>query len=336
MARPLRILIPNFSTIDSFVDNVAYTLRGMGHEVMTAERPFARHRGRVSRLVDELLSAAWPKRWSDAERWAVARTAVWHPDVLLCLTQSMKPEVLGELKRMGVGVRIAWWGDTPANMKGMGLLTGEWDYIYIKDAAAVTKFKAVGLNAELLHEAMNPAWHCPSGVAQGESVVVAGNYYGYRQVLVGRLLDARVPLELYGTPPPRWGDPRIADCHSGQYLTREMKSAVFEGALANLNSTALSEGNSLNCRAFEICGAAGLQLIEAKPAVADCFDPGSEVLTYDSVDQILHHLDRARSDRAWADRLRKAGNHRAMSHHTYTHRLRHLLHRAGLKATPSP
>jgi spore maturation protein CgeB len=335
MRRPLRVLIPNFPAPDSFVDNVTHTLRTMGSEVVTADRLFARHRGRVSRLVDNLVAGAFPQWWSDAERWLVAKAREWRPDVLLCLTQSLKPEVLRELKRLGVGVRVAWWGDAPANMRGMGLLTEEWDHIYIKDAVAVAKFRAVGLNADLLHEAMNPEWHRPQGMAPGKQVVVAGNYYGYRQMLVSRLIEAGVPLELHGTPPPRWGDPRVSAYHSGRYVTRAEKSAAFEGALASLNSTSLSEGDSLNCRAFEICGAGGLQLIEQKPVVAECFEPGREVLTYDSVQQILEHLKRAETDPAWAAGVRAAGHRRALAHHTYAHRLTHILRRAGLAAALS-
>ena len=109
---------------------------------------------------------------------------------------------------------------------------------------------------------------------------------------------------------------------------RDAKAQVFEGALAALNSTSLAEGDSLNCRAFEICGAGGLQLIEDKPSVATCFDPGAEVLTYATLDDIIVHLERARGDPGWADGVRAAGRARALAHHTYQHRLTRIL--AGL------
>ena len=38
----MKVIIPNFAATDSFVDNVATTLRSMGHEVRTPER------GRIS------------------------------------------------------------------------------------------------------------------------------------------------------------------------------------------------------------------------------------------------------------------------------------------------
>ena len=95
--------------------------------------------------------------------------------------------------------------------------------------------------------------------------------------------------------------------------------------LACLNSTALSEGDALNCRAFEIAGACGLQLIEDKPSVSECFEPGRDVLVYRSVEEIGEHLARARREPDWAMKIRQAGHDRAHAAHTYEARLRTIL-----------
>jgi spore maturation protein CgeB len=262
----------------------------------------------------------------------------WIPDIVLALTLAIREEVLAELKRMGTDRCLAWWGDSPANMRRMGLLAEGWDAIYIKDAAAVRKFRAVGLPAALLHEAMNPDWHRPYDRPRGadaDAVVVAGNYYGYRQILVDKLAEKNVPLALYGTKPPRWSHRAVRNHFRGRYIVKEEKSRIFSAGLACLNSTSLSEGDSLNCRAFEICGAAGLQLIENKASVQSCFEPEREVLTYDSVGQIIEHVARARREPHWARSVREAGHRRAMSEHTYRHRLVEILSKAGYSPTCS-
>ena len=122
-----------------------------------------------------------------------------------------------------------------------------------------------------------------------------------------------------------WTAPAIAARHSGRYVIRDEKSAVFGGALACLNSQALSEGDSLNCRAFEIAGAGGLQLIEDKPSVATCFEPGREVIVYTSVDDIVAALARARAEPGWAEGIRAAAHARAHGEHSYHHRLTTIL-----------
>jgi spore maturation protein CgeB len=332
MAKPLKILIPNYPTPDSFSDNVAYTLTSMGHDVRSMPRLAGRDRGPLQRILRSAWSAYFPENWSYQERWAVATAKSWCPDIVLAPTLALRREVLAELKYLGVRHCIAWWGDSPANMQQLGLLADEWDKIYIKDAAAVLKFQAVDLPATLLHEAMNPDWHRPfhgPAGADSDAVVIAGNYYGYRQVLVDKLALRRVPLALYGTQPPRWSNEAVRKHFRGFYITKEEKSRVFAAGLACLNSTSLSEGDSLNCRAFEICGANGLQLIENKPAVRSCFEPGREVLTYDSVDEIIEHLARAKREPDWARSIREAGHKRALSEHTYRLRLEKILKDAG-------
>jgi len=327
----MKIVIPNFPEPDSFVDNVVFTLKAMGHDVVTPLKRLGRSRYVSLNVAREFWQKAFPQSWTPAEKWVVAMARQNPPDMVLCLTQSLRQEMLEELRKCGVTRLVAWWGDTPANMRGMGLLAKGWDLIFIKDAAAVAKFRAVGLDAELLHEAMNPAWHKRMFKAIGQEVVVAGNYYGYRQYLVARLLDAGVPMVLYGQKPPLWAELCVKKAHTGRYITKEEKSEVFGSGLACLNSTALSEGNSLNCRAFEIAGTCGLQLIENKPAVADCFEPGLEVLTYSSVDEIVEHLQRARKDPKWALSVREAGHARANAHHTYEMRLAYILKQIDLK-----
>ncbi len=303
----------------------------MGHEVISPAKVIGLPGNALLRVASDLKEKAFPEHWTPSERWAVAAAMQAGPaDLLIWLTKSLRSEVLHEVRRLGVRACVAWWGDTPANMKGMGLLSEGWDRIFIKDAAAVAKFRAVGLPAELLHEACNPAWHRRMFESVNDDLVVAGSYYGYRQFLVGRLLKSGENLALYGSPVPRWGASEIKAAHRGRYIVKEEKSRIFGSGLACLNSTDLSEGDSLNCRAFEIAGACALQLIEDKPAVQACFDPGTEVLTYRSVEEVSEHLARARREPDWAMKVREAGHKRAHAEHTYQHRLRVILESVGM------
>ena len=327
----MKVIISNFPVPDSFVDNVAYTLKKMGFSVIVPKSVVGYSRLQALNVMRSSLERAFPGHWTASERWAVAAAKeAGGGDLLLWLTKGLRQEVLEHLRSLGVRRLVAWWGDAPANMRGMGLLTGGWDKIFIKDAATVAKFVAVGLPAELLHEACNPDWHRRLYTRISNEITIAGNYYGYRQYLAECLLKAGEPLALYGPPIPRWGNSDLKGAHRGKYIVRDEKSRVFGEALACLNSTALSEGDSLNCRAFEIAGACGLQLIEDKPAVAHCFEPGREVLTYRSVDEIREHLARARCEPDWANQVREAGYKRAHGEHTYEHRLRHILSSVGL------
>jgi spore maturation protein CgeB len=322
----VRIAIPDFAAPDSFADNVSHTLRAMGHEVWTLPPiPNRLAAAPAVRIVREAASRVIPNRPRFEERWLLIAARRFRPHVVLALTQSLSDDTLVTLKRLGVGARVAWWGDTPANMRGMGLLSDAWDHIFLKDTDAVMKFRRVGLNAELLHEAMNPSWHHPMADREHDRLAVAGSFYGYRQILVLRLMQHGVAVDLYGGRLPRWVAPEIAQRHTGRFIVREDKSRVFGAALGCLNSTSLSEGNSLNCRAFEVAGAGGLQFLEYRPALEQCFDPGRELLAFHTFEQLLELIQWAKRDRAGAQAVRRAGAARALAEHTYRHRLTRIL-----------
>jgi spore maturation protein CgeB len=322
MWRPKSILVAGPVSHDSTAENIVYTLQKEGiSPIYNKQLTQERYANRWRKIKRELLQKALHSYIPPEERWLVKVAREYRPEVFLAPVQVIQEETLRDLKRAGVRACVAWWGDPPGNMHRMGLLSPDWDLIFFKDPDAVTKFRRVGLNAHLLHEAFNPAWHRPVAQQANENVVVAGNFYGYRQFLVLRLMEQGVKVALYGGKLPRWVHPEIRRIHTGQYIVRDEKSRVFGEALACLNSTQMIEGNSLNMRAFEIAGAGGLHLMEYKPIISECFEPGKEVLTFDSLDELLEHIERARRFPGEMEKIREAAARRAHSEHTYKHRL---------------
>jgi spore maturation protein CgeB len=321
----MKIIIPNYRPPDSFVDNVAFTLKLMGHEVLTMsllsnKRINSRYR-RFWTLARQKLSSNYiPPR----EVWLLKQVQSQKPDVVLTLTQALSEQTLAELKKKGI-LTAVWWGDTPANMRGQGLLCEGWDAVFIKDKNAVDKLNRVGIYSELCHEAMNPQWHKPIPSKRNRNLVIAGSLYEYRHFLVRKLLQNNVGLELYGQRPPIWADPNIKKIHTGKFIVKEEKSKVFGAGLACLNSTAMSEFNSLNCRAFEIAGARGLQILEYRPIVSKCFEPGKEILIFETFNELLEIIARVRKEPQYAEKIREAGHQRALKEHTYEKRLRHII-----------
>lgn len=321
----MRILIPTHRVLDNFADNVTHTLQKMGHEVFTlSSRPVFDPRAKAQRIRDKMMRRLIRGYATSAEREALKLARAVRPDMVLALTQQLASQTLRDLKQMGVRRRVIWWGDAPANMQQMGVFDDEWDFIFLKDNDGVRKLRRVDLNAHLLHEAHNPDWHRPVAGVRSDKVVLAGNFYGHRQFIARRLLDRGVPLDLYGPRVPRWIDPEIAKRHHGRFLVRDEKSRVFGEGLACLNSMHVSEGNALNCRAFEIAGAAGLQLIEHRPMIESCFEPGKEVLVFDSLTELFEHIERARKHPAEVAKIRAAGHRRALAEHTYAHRIEQM------------
>lgn len=329
----MRVLIPAMSFEDSFVENISVTLRAMGHAVATmgevshaAYSSLPRHAARVA------MARLAGDRPTLEERRILKLAKAFRPDLLLAVTMGLHPEILEALGKICSGRRALWWGDPPANSRRWGMLDPGWDVVCIKDAATVAKLRLIGRNAHLLHEAMNPFWHMPVAGRANDTIAVAGNSYAFRQAICLRLMGQNLPVALYGSKPPSWSNTVYCRAHSGKYIVKEEKSKVFGEALACLNTFCLAEGNSLNCRAFEIAGAGGLQLIEYRPAIEECFEPGKELLAFSTYEELIGHIERARKAPKETAAIRKAGAARARAEHTYEHRLRRILALAEGKA----
>lgn len=327
---PRTVLLAGPSSDDSFAENISATLGTMGIRVLQEpgldqSRYVSRWRKAVGSINDRLRR----DYISPSEKWMIQAAREHHPDLFLAPSQVIKEETLVELKRAGVRACVAWWGDPPAYMGRIGLLTDGWDLIFIKDPDCVLKFKRVGLNAHLLHEAMNPLWHRPVAHQANDCIVVAGNFYEYRQFLVRRMLAKGIEVQLYGGRMPRWIHSDLKKLHTRKYIVRLEKSRIMGEGLACLNSTQIVEGNSLNCRAFEISGAGGLQLMEYRPIIQECFEPGREILTFDSIDELLDLVERAKKNPDEMTAIRLAAARRALAHHTYRHRLEEIFRLAG-------
>ncbi len=321
----MKFIIPNVCPPDTFVDNVSHTLRAMGHEVLTMSQVsnayMASPYRRAWKMIEKKIN---PSFKSPQEKWLLKTHGTFQPDVVLTLTQSLSEETLDVLKKNKIKT-VAWWGDTPANMKEFGLLCKGWDLIFMKDPNGIKKLKRLELNAHLLHEAMNPHWHKPLSDQKNNNIIIAGSFYGYRNLLASKLLDNKVDLELYGNRPPVWADPRAKKMHTGQFVVKEEKSRVFGAGLACLNSTAMSEGNSMNCRAFEIAGTGGLHIMENRPILPDCFEPNKEVLVFDTFPELLELIEQAKKEPQKMKQIRQAGLKRALAEHTYQHRLEKII-----------
>lgn len=322
----MRIVIPFAPVADSFAENVAVTLRRMGHEVMTSAKAPAWNTESLwryaCRTVLERLAGDRPTR--DEQR-ILKVVKAFKADMVLALTRGVHPEILRELEKVCPGRRVIWWGDAPSNSRRWGILDPGWDAVFCKDAATVGKLKLIGRNAYVLHEAMNPLWHKHVAGQANDTIAVAGNSYAFRQAVCVRLMEHSVSVALYGPKPPVWSNPAYREAHTGRYIVREEKSRVFGEALACLNTFSLSEADSVNCRAFEIAGAGGLQLIEYRPAIEECFEPGKELLAFSTFEELMAHIERARKEPHAMRAIREAGAKRALAEHTYEHRLKVML-----------
>jgi spore maturation protein CgeB len=321
----MKFIIPSYSLPDNFTENVAFTLKLMGHEVLTAPKPAKVIDDRIMHLIQLGYEKFFPTTLTPQEKWLLKIYKDFKPDVVLTLTQPLTEDVLLPLKKQGIRT-VCWWGDTPANMRNRGLLCDGWDFLFIKDKYAAFKLNTLGLNAFYLPEAMNPHWHKRLYKNIDNSLLFAGNTYDYRHYLIYKLLQAGVKdIKLYGQRPPRWAKVEVKDLFLNKFIVKEEKSLHFGSSFACINSTAMSEGNSLNCRAFEIAGTGALQIMEFRQAIEDCFEPEKEIVTYSSFEELIQKIEFYKNNPTLALKVREASYKRAHNDHTYLKRLTNII-----------
>ncbi len=324
MSRGLRVFVWGQPHPDSFVRNVAVTLAAMGVPVATLRPP---------RTPTRLLSYAWaaetvlervvPAVHAQLEERKIREAARFAPTVILSLTRELRPATFYEVRRRTGALMLHWHADAIANISRGELVTNDYDGVFLKNRAVVNRLRAMfGDRFHYLTEAMNPMWHrrVQPDARYACDIGVAGNLYAYRCRVLEQLPNRSI--KIWGPRPSRWLRSPVTSCYTGEYIAEGSKAIAFSTATVALNTLSLREEDSINCRAFEIAGCGGFHVMEHRPSISEHFDPGREILLYQSIDELRDFVERGIQDRSFNERLRVAAAARALAHHTYEARLR--------------
>ncbi len=157
------------------------------------------------------------------------------------------------------------------------------------------------------------------------TVTFIGARYPARERILTALHDHDVPVRAYGRdwsghPVDRlrtWrlGTPTVP---AARDVTRAEAYDVMASSAGTLDLHGDQDGFTM--RTFEAAGVGGLQLID-RDEVSELYDPGSEVLTWSSTDELVDLCRRALSDASWAGAIRASARARTLAEHTFDHRV---------------
>lgn len=313
---------------DLFAENVGQALQRLGHDVAMFGSARGRVRGKLANRALDFARGAYVPLDARLQSFLAQAVIASDPDLIISLDSRLSPEAVTQIRRSGIRTAF-WFPDAVSNLVRQFMILAPYDAVFFKEPHIVERLKAtLDLPVHYLPQGCNPDWHRPVGPPCVEPYfVVAGNMYPSRVRLLERLVDAGIPLRLYGGGFPRWlGPTPLTPFHSGQVITREHKARIFRSAAGVINSMHPAEVYGVNSRLFEAtaCGAAVVS--EYRRTVPDHFEVGKEILTYDTFDELLGHARRLLDDRGLGGRLGDAGARRSLAEHTYDKRLAHLLH----------
>lgn len=323
----MRVLVVGPLDADSFADNVISALRQMGHEVFAAGP--ARHTPRNPRLSNavHILSDRVASLDEASQRHVVEAAEQHKPSVVLTMDSRLRPATVAKLKAHAGRVAL-WFPDHVANLGRHEAFLAPYDRIFLKNPDLVRQLQTVhGLPVAYMPEAANPLWHHPVGdYGTDPHIVVAGNVHPTRAILLRRLLDAKVPIRIYGPALAGWIDfPDVRAAQVGRSVHREEKSKVFRGARGVLNNLHPAEWSGSNCRLFEAAACGAAVLTEWRPAMSDLFDREAELVPWATFDELVDQCRFVLADDLPAAPIADAASARALRDHTYDIRLNEIL-----------
>ncbi|GAA2501944.1 CgeB family protein [Winogradskya humida] len=314
---------------DMFLHNIGDALVRLGHQVTHLGVVRSERGGRVRARLTDLALAAHPRAEDRYQRHLADAARRSGCQAVITTDGSLPPAVVGMLRRNRIPV-VLWFPDAVTNMGRQRMLTAPYSAMFFKDPLLVQRLRDVlGLPVGYLPEACNPRWHRPIGAAGTERVVVvAGNIYPSRVVLLQRLHAAGVPLRIYGGPPARWIRGLLPpDLYAGRSVYREEKSMVFRSAVAVLNNLHPGEMSGVNCRLFEASGAGAAVLCERRPVLGELFDLDREVVPYSTFDELTERIRELFDDQRLGAEYGDAASKRAHAEHAYDVRMPAILER---------
>jgi len=326
-----KILVVGDLFSDSFAHNIVVTLGAMGYDARSiALNPVANSKIAQMRIIGSYLVRLFPAL-EDRFLSSVARAAAdFQPDLVISTESGLTPGIVARIKAETDALIVCWFTDSVANMGRQYLLAANYDILFTKDPYMVELFgKKLGKPTVLLPEACNPMWHkllklsADDKKFYGCDINVTGNMYYYRALVLEQLMEH--DIKIWGPSYPRWLSSPTKKLFQTKYVTMEEKAKAFQAAKISLNLLHPTEIYGINCRAFEIAGCAGFQLIDAKAGLSQFFEPGREVVTFDSLvelkEKIAYYL--AHEDERHEIALRSY--ERAHREHTYKCRLEKLI-----------
>lgn len=184
---------------------------------------------------------------------------------------------------------------------------------------------AVGIDVRHLPLAFDHRLVPTPTVRRTSSISFVGARYPMREQVLEALHEDGLPVRAYGRDWSRHVVDRLRTWRvrtpalpTGRDVTRAEAYDVMAASSATLNLHGDQDGFTM--RTFEASGVGAVQLID-RTDVADLYEPGTEVLTWTTIEELLDLCRRVSADRAWTDAIRAAARARTLAAHTFDHRV---------------
>ena len=170
--------------------------------------------------------------------------------------------------------------------------------------------------------------HCTIAPVTEDAISFVGANYPNREHTLRALHEAGIPVRAYGRDWSRhpWDIARTRRFKgTGIPAHRDIDRSAAYGVMASSPATLNIHHNQdgFTKRTFEAPGVGALHLID-RADVARYYEPGREVLVYESTEELIDLCARIFREPRWAHTIREAGQRRTLAEHTFDDRVKIL------------
>jgi spore maturation protein CgeB len=323
----VRVGIVGRPAADSFGRNIGDALLRMGHQVIFLGSTIVERGGGLANRVGTLAMQTFPDLEDRFHHRLVRAACERECDAVITTQANLSPHAVAALRRNRIPVAL-WFPDCVSNLGRQMMLVAPYTALFFKDPLLVERLcDTLDQPAWYLPEACNPRIHRPVGEAgEQRAIVVVGNTYPSRIMLLRRLCDAGIPVVVYGGATPRWAlEWMPPGLHTGRAVFGEDKARVFRGHAAVLNNLHPAEMRGVNCRLFEATASGAAVLCERRPALDTLFDLDREIVPFRDFGELVDGARALLADRQLGRDIGDAASKRAHADHTYEQRLPTIL-----------
>jgi spore maturation protein CgeB len=194
----------------------------------------------------------------------------------------------------------------------------------------VEMFRTEGIASEYFRIGFDPRVleHVPDEAPPDGVVFVGGlsrGPHGKGNELFERAAQ-RVAVDFWGYGADRWPqDSAIRRRFRGEAWGLDMYRVLRRAKIALNRHIDIAEDHANNMRLYEATGVGTLLITDAKSDLSNLFEPGTEVITYSTEDELVEKIEHYLEDEAERARIGRAGQERTLRDHTYGVRMRELI-----------
>lgn len=254
------------------------------------------------------------------------------PDLVIVTYRDVHPSFVKIIKQNILGVKIAHLNpDQLTTLQNQQIFASDYDFYFSKDKYMVSFMKdKISLNAYYLPECFNQRF-TKSDFADKKSaeeslnidVLVYGNFYAYRNIMLENLVKHDINIKIYGNKGPFF--PKSLDNYFNGPIFGKEKVNCIKGAKIVFNNFHYAEVNSVNEKYFVINGFGGFQICDYRAVLDDYSTIKSEIYSFRTINEAVEKIKYFLSNPSLRYDIAVQQQQYFMQNHTYDIRMQQML-----------